>query len=39
MERGIKRWKLKFFPVIFDLTSDELFGDVYTLIDFRKSVK
>ena len=31
--------KLKFFPVIFDLKSDELLGQVYTLIDFRKKLK
>jgi len=31
--------KLKFFPLIFDLRSDELFDAVYTLIDFRKRIK
>jgi len=31
--------KLKFFPVTFDLRSDELFKDLYTLADFRKMVK
>ncbi len=31
--------KLKFFPVIFDLKSGELFDDAYRLIDFRKLVK
>jgi len=36
--------KLKFFPLVFDLRSDgmrsdELFDDVYTLIDFRKIIK
>ncbi len=27
--------KLKFFPLVFDLCSEELFDAVYTLIDFR----
>jgi len=31
--------KLRFFPVIFSLRSDELFDDIYTLIDFRKMLK
>lgn len=31
--------KLKFFPVIFDLKSDELLDQVYTLINFRKKLK
>lgn len=31
--------KLKFFPLIFDLNSDELFDEIYTLIDFRKMLK
>ena len=31
--------KLKFFPLVFDLCSDELFKDIYTLIDFRKTIK
>ena len=31
--------KLKFFPLIFDLRSDELFEDILTLIDFRKTLK
>jgi len=31
--------KLKFFPVTFSLDSDELFDDVYTLVDFRKTIK
>ena len=26
--------KLKFFPLIFDLRSDELFEEIYTLVDF-----
>jgi hypothetical protein len=28
--------KLKFFPLVFELASDELLGDVYMLADFRK---
>ena len=31
--------KLKFFPVMFNLQSDELFDDIYTLADFRKMIK
>ncbi|HOK48791.1 MAG TPA: DUF3788 family protein [Sedimentibacter sp.] len=31
--------KLKFFPLVFDLYSDEMFGAVFSLIDFRKSIK
>ena len=31
--------KLKFFPLVFDLRSEELFDAVYTLIDFRKMLK
>ena len=34
-----KMGKLKFFPLIFDLCSDELFDDIYTLVNFRKNVK
>lgn len=28
--------KLKFFPLIFDLHSNKLFDDIYTLVKFRK---
>ena len=31
--------KLKFFPLVFDLRSDEMFDGIFTLIDFRKAVK
>lgn len=31
--------KLKFFPLVFDLRSDELFCDIYTLIEFKKTLK
>ena len=30
---------LKFFPVVFDLGSDELFAAVFVLADFKKSTK
>lgn len=38
IEASKQMGKLKFFPVIFDLRSDELFGAVYSLIDFRKAI-
>jgi len=31
--------KLKFFPLVFDLRSDELLEAVYTLADFRKMLR
>ena len=31
--------KLKFFPVVFELYSTELFDEVFTLVDFRKTIK
>lgn len=31
--------KLKYFPLVFELHSDEMFEQVYTLADFRKSIK
>lgn len=31
--------RLKFFPLAFDLSSDEVLETVYTLADFRKSLK
>jgi len=31
--------KLKFFPLTFDLCSDILFDEIFTLIDFRKTLK
>ena len=31
--------KLKFFPLTFDLKSDESFDDLYTLVNFRKMLK
>jgi len=31
--------KLKYFPIVFDLCSDEMFEAVFMLADFRKSIK
>ncbi len=31
--------KLKFFPLIFDVCSDDLFDDLSVLIDYQKSIK
>ena len=31
--------KLKFFPLIFDLRSSKMFGELFTIIDFRKVLK
>jgi hypothetical protein len=31
--------KLKIFPLIFDLSSDELFDEIYKLADFKKTLK
>lgn len=31
--------KLKYFPLVFDMCSDELFEAVYTLVDFKKRMK
>jgi len=31
--------KLKFFPLVFGLYSNELLDDIYTLADFRKMIK
>jgi hypothetical protein len=39
IENSKKMGKLKFFPLVFDLHSDELFNAVYTLIDFKKTMK
>ena len=39
VENAKQMGKLKFFPLIFDLCSDEMFEDIFTLIDFRKSLK
>jgi hypothetical protein len=39
IENAKQMGKLKFFPLVFDLRSDELFGEIYTLVDFKKSLK
>lgn len=31
--------KLKYFPIVFDLCTDEMFEAVFMLSDFRKSIK
>ena len=31
--------KLKFFPLIFSLSKEDLFNEIFTLIDFRKLLK
>ena len=31
--------KLKFFPLVFNISSDEMFEAFFTLADFRKSIK
>lgn len=31
--------KLKFFPLVFELSSDEKFEAIYTLVEFRKGLK
>lgn len=31
--------KLKFFPIVLDLNSDEIFDALFILIDFKKSIK
>ncbi|NLK72072.1 MAG: DUF3788 family protein [Clostridiales bacterium] len=39
IENSGQMGKLKFFPVVFDLYSDEMFEAVFSLIDFRKSIR
>ncbi len=39
IEHASQIGKLKFFPLIFEVRSEELFGVIYTLIDFRKTMK
>ena len=36
IESAKQMGKLKFFPLIFDLYSDEVFDEMFALIDFRK---
>lgn len=39
IEKAKQLGKLKFFPLVFDLDSEELLDEIYTLIDFRKKIK
>ena len=39
IEEAKQMGKLKFFPLIFDLCSDEMSDEVFTIIDFRKTLK
>ena len=39
IEEAKQMGKLKFFPLVFDLHSDALFEEIFTLIDFRKALK
>ena len=41
IENAKQMGKLKFFPLAFDLRSDsdELFDEIYTLVEFKKTVK
>jgi hypothetical protein len=39
IENSKQMGKLKFFPLVFDLRSDELLDSIYTLADFRKMIK
>ncbi|MDR2855467.1 MAG: DUF3788 domain-containing protein [Methanomicrobiales archaeon] len=37
IENSKQMGKLKFFPLVFDLCSDELLNDIYTIVDFKKT--
>lgn len=39
MENSNLMGKLNFYPLIFDLSSDDVFETIFTLADFRKSIK
>ena len=39
IEASQEMGKLKYFPIVFDLCSDEMFEAVFLLADFRKCVK
>ncbi|MDD4295369.1 MAG: DUF3788 family protein [Ruminiclostridium sp.] len=39
IESSQQMGKLKYFPIVFDLCSDEMFEAVFLLVDFRKSLK
>ena len=39
IESSEQMGKLKFFPLVFEVRSDELFNDIYTLADFKITIK
>lgn len=39
IETAKQMGKLKFFPLVFDVFSEEVLGEIYKLIDFRKMIK
>ena len=39
IENAKQMGKLKFFPLVFDLRSNDLLDAIYTLVNFRKSLK
>ena len=39
MKAAKQMGKLKFFPLVFDLNSNKMFDDIFTIIDFRKILK
>jgi hypothetical protein len=39
IEASQQMGKLKYFPIVFDVWSDEMFDSIFLLADFRKSVK
>lgn len=39
IDKAAQMGKLKFFPLVFDLRSDQLFADMFTLIQFKKTLK
>jgi len=39
IEQAKQIGKLKFFPLVFDLHSNEMFDEIFTIIDFRKGLK
>lgn len=39
IEDAKRMGKLKFFPLVFDVRSDDLFDDLGTLINYQKSIK
>ncbi len=39
IEDSVQMGKLRFFPLVFELRSDELLDQIYMLIDFRKNLE